>query len=161
MEEAAVAVAGIEKLWGEMSEDRSRIYMEVILDLPFDLTVRCVRALMGSRATMPAPAVIRREVMREAGLLPPTVDLALMQAEMWLGYQRSMGFVNGSGWQPDEPVVHPAVVRSCRGLDGGHGSWSSTFRSTYQTIIASAESDMLASDFGLASGAVASIGAGS
>lgn len=158
IEEAAQVMRVIEHAWPRKIEpETAALYMEHMLDLPYDATVAAVKRLVVSDEFMPAIATIRRTVAGALGLLPPPEAIALAQADAWLDYQHQRGFVNGSGYSPDAPVVHPAVMAACEGVrDAQHPSWSTAFRHLYRAQAEETRARVLSSDIGQAAKALGS-----
>lgn len=157
--EAAGVVDRISATWGvDFTAERAAVWMDLLMDLPFDAAVRAVRSLGATRSTCPAPANLRREVMGAAGLLAPDPQTAVAQADRWLTYQDQRGYSNGSGWEPPEPNVHPAVVRACALVNGSFEGWRRDFLAAYDKVAARTEDGILSADYGHA---VAALGDGS
>lgn len=157
-EEAVNLVDLISETWGEnFSTTRAAAWVAGLLDLPMDSAMSALRALSMSRSTTPAIATIRREVMEAAGVLPPDPQTAILQADAWLVYRDQLGYANGSGWTPQAPQVHPAVVSACGLVNGNFEGWRRDFLAAYDAAARSAEHGILSADYGHA---VAALGDG-
>lgn len=154
-EDARSVVNAIEAAWdAEFTKKRAAIWISAIRDLPLDATLTAVRSLIATRSTVPSIANIRREVYGASGLLAPDPQTALAQADRWLTYQDQLGFVNGSGYRPREPEVHPAVVATCALVNGGFDGWRRDFLNAYEEAARRTEDGILSADYGHASAAL-------
>lgn len=150
IEQAAQVMRVIEHAWPRKIEpETAALYIEHMRDLPYEVTVAAVKRLVVSDEFMPSIATIRRTVADALGLLPPPDAIAIAQADAWLDYQHQQGFVNGSGYAPEPPDVHPAVIAACEGVrDALHPSWSTAFRHLYRAQAEETRTRVLASNIG-------------
>jgi hypothetical protein len=74
---------------------------------------------------------IREHVARTRGILAPSAEEALPQMRAWLFYLDQAGYVNGSGYHPAKPRVHPAVREGAARMGG---NWEDGFRFEWPKI---------------------------
>lgn len=141
----------------KLTVETAALYTTGLADLPYAAAERAVQNFLLSSEFRPSVAAIRKAVMAQAGILPPPLPEAVVQAEAWLRYQDSLSYVNGSGWTPTAPSVHPAVVRACGAVSGG-GNWEYGFTRAYRALSEEAEGGVLSASY---SQAVAALGSGS
>jgi hypothetical protein len=60
-----------------LSKETVAVYVDLLTDLDYEATKRAVRRLSASNERFPSPAIIRKEVARLAGVLPPDASDAL------------------------------------------------------------------------------------
>lgn len=68
---------------------------------------------------------VRESVAGTRGLLAPSAEVALPQMRAWLFFIDQAGYVNGSGYSPAKPQVHPAVREGSARMGG---NWEDGFR---------------------------------
>lgn len=103
--------------------EQAVMYLTGLADLDPDETQRAVVRLLRTEEYRPSVAMIRREVL-SAEL--PELSEALVQAEALVRYREALRFVNGSGYRPVEPEVHPVVAEICFAL-GWARDWRGEF----------------------------------
>ena len=106
-----------------ISQEQAVMYLTGLGDLDPTEAQRAVLRLLRTEEYRPSVARVRREVL-SGGL--PEFTVALAQAEALLRYRDGLRYVNGSGYRPSEPEVHPVVVEVCRGL-GLSRDWRGEF----------------------------------
>ena len=93
-----------------LSKETVSVYVDLLADLDYEATKRAVRRLSASSERFPSPAVIRREVARLAGVLPPDSSDALSEVlQQMERSSRQLGI---------EPWSHPIVEEVVRSLGG-------------------------------------------
>ena len=94
-----------------LSKETVSVYADLLADLDYEATKRAVRRLSASNDRVPSPAVIRKEVARLAGVLPPDASDALTEVLMQMEkHSRQLAL---EAWS--HPIVEE-VVRSLGGL---------------------------------------------
>lgn len=148
-EQAGHVVRVLEAGWPrEMTPETALVYMDGIGDLSSDDAQRAVRWLVRVCEFRPSVAEIRREVARQAGLLPPSLDEALSQAARWAEWREQRAWSNGNGYESVQPATHDVVVKVCRGLSvqPGDPTWVHVFRAAYREAVSVEERRVLAGD---------------
>ena len=86
-----------------------------------------------SRTSEWPPSVyqVREVVAGRRGLLAPESAVAFKQMQAWLFYDDQKAFVNGSGYNPRPPKVHPAVRAGAARMGG---DWKTGFRFEWPKI---------------------------
>jgi hypothetical protein len=93
-----------------LSKETVAVYADLLADLDYEATKRAVRRLSASNERFPSPAIIRREVARLAGVLPPDASDALSEVLTQMErHSRQIGI---------EPWSHPIVEEVVRSLGG-------------------------------------------
>ena len=130
-EEAALIVDMIDAGWSRMRQETALLYVQNMLDLPYEVVAQVLKDLMAQSDYRPSIAAIRRGSAAALGLMPPTEAEALEQAVDYLRYKGQLMYVNGSGYRPEEPRVHPAVKAACAPLDAEDNYWPTMFKRFY------------------------------
>jgi hypothetical protein len=118
------AVRLLESGWPQrFTAEQAAAYLQALDDLPAEAVASAVRNLLRSDEYRPSIARIRRVAV--VGALP-TEAQALEDARTWLRYRDARQWVNGSGYNPERPQVHSAVVEACAGLRLT-GGWQERF----------------------------------
>lgn len=147
-EEAAQLVRVVEYGWPqrEMLPETAMLYLGALSDLDFDRAQQAVKNLLRVTEYRPTVAEIRRETALIGGLLPPSLDEALVQAQRWYAWREQVGFANGSGTVPVGCPTHDVVVSVCRGLRVGPSdpTWGHLFRASYREAVGVVERRVLA-----------------
>jgi hypothetical protein len=117
-EEEALAVAELlEHGWpGSFREEAIAVYVRMLIPLPAEPVVAAIEELLLTERHRPSVAEIYRAAMSRVGGAAPPIDEALSQGRAWIEYRAQLQWVNGTGYRPIEPEVHPAVVRACEAL---------------------------------------------
>ncbi|CAB4158970.1 Replicative helicase inhibitor G39P, N-terminal [uncultured Caudovirales phage] len=93
-----------------LSKETVAVYADLLADLDYEATKRAVRRLSASNERFPSPAIIRKEVARLAGVLPPDASDALAEVLTQMErHSRQIGI---------EPWSHPIVEEVVRSLGG-------------------------------------------
>lgn len=140
----------VQKVWTrqEMDAESAKQYAEALIDLPANLTMEAVKRLRATDDWMPSISRIRRKVYGLAGFGPPHLDVAMDQAHEWLHYRNQKSFVNGSGYTPTAPQVHPLVLTTLRGIGASSDKdWETSFRFEYEKEVGSWKEQILAMSF--------------
>lgn len=92
-----------------LSKETVAVYADLLGDLDYEPSKRAVRRLVATHDRFPSPAVIRREVARLNGVLPPDASEAL--SEILARVARAPGEV-------PKPWSHPIVEEVVQSLGG-------------------------------------------
>lgn len=118
-EQARRAAKFLQHGWpGDFTEEAVAIYLDALMPLPFDQVAAALRSLLLTCRFRPSVAQIREAVAASDGT-PGLVD-ALRQGAEFFEFVSQSQWVNGSGWVPSRPRVHPTVelaVEAMRGVD--------------------------------------------
>jgi hypothetical protein len=115
-------------------------WAEAMGSVTLDEALNAVQALARTSKWVPGVRDIREVVADRRGLLAPDAEVALPQMREWVFYQEQRRHVNGSGFTPAKPKVHPAV-RS--GFARMGGDWESGFRFEWPKIKAEYDDKIL------------------
>lgn len=132
----------------EIGIETIMVYRESLEDLPYDHTAEAIRRLRASEDWMPSVAKIRRKVYGIAGFGPPHLEEAIEQAHEFLRYQAQRSYVNGSGYQPTAPPIHPLVASTITGAGAHDGNdWEEGFRFVYKDNLESWKNAILSMNY--------------
>lgn len=114
-----------------MTTDQAALYLDGLSDIPADIGMHAVRRLILAEDFRPTVAKIRRTAADVAGLCPPSLAAAMVEAESLLEWRRRSLVARGAGMGPgDPPNVHPAVQEAvaASGPDWMPGVFSARYR---------------------------------
>ena len=147
-DEAAALVRVVEYGWPqrEMLPETAMLYLGALSDLEFGSAQQAVKNLLRVTEYRPTVAEIRRETARIGGLLPPSLEQALLEAQRWYRWREQVGFSNGSSTVSVRCDTHDVVVSVCRGLRVGPSdpTWGHLFRASYREAVERVERRVLA-----------------
>lgn len=124
MSDVEAALVLLEDGWPQrFTPEQATVYLEALDDLDGAAVRRAVGRLIRTDEFRPSVARIRREVL--AGERP-TLHEAMRQAEAIMRWREALQYVNGSGFEPQKPDVHAAVLEALAGVRSGWG-WRDRF----------------------------------